>query len=273
MGQQLLLLIALIFVQLVPTSSIVRAQMADVELLLHLIADTADRICGVIKDEGSAGTATARGVLNVELQGLALQAGTAALQATGGITSEQYKGVLREQLGPVLGKTTDCKLKVFDSLQDKLLPGYKFRSESDSTQVRRPAMGSNVGSNLLCQAEQLTQWLDEHGVYGGDRPFDISIYADQVGWTVNGKPSKKTRSQIAKEEEVWKRLYPIQKYTPMTSSATMIGGQCVLTQRVEGYKKSSTGKVELDYFKLGFGIRTDANGPLIVERQTDVLRQ
>jgi hypothetical protein len=266
MGQRLSFLIAVTFLQVLSASSRVHAQ-AVVEVTLGLIANTADRICGVIKDTGSASSAEAKGVVRVELQGLASQLVSAGAQGSGGIGSDAYQGVVREQLASVLRTNADCKLRVFEVLQVKLVPGYTYPSV---IQLSAPRIPPTVRTDLPCQKEQVTDWLDQHGIYG-NRPFDISIYDDDINWIVNGKPSRKTQSDIAKEEDIFRRIYPMQRYTPITSSAAMIGGQCVLTQEVEGYKKSSTGKAEFNNFRFEFGIRSDANGPRIVERQTDVL--
>ena len=238
-----------------------------VEVTLGLIATTADRICGVTKDTGSASSAQAKGLVKVELQGLASQLGSAGVQGGGGIVTETYQGVVREQLAFVLHNIAECKLRVFEVLQIKLLPSYKSPSVIQSDEPRKPPI---VRTSLPCQNDQLTSWLDQHGIYG-NRLFDISVYDESVNWIVNGKPSRKTRSEIAKEEDIFRRLYPMQRYTPIASSASMIGGQCVLKQEVEGYKKSSAGKVEFNNFRFEFGIRSDASGPRIVERQTDVL--
>jgi hypothetical protein len=48
----------------------------------------------------------------------------------------------------------------------------------------------------------------------------------------------------------------------------MVRGRCVLTQQIEGYKRSRTGRVELDKFRFEFGIRTNTDPPHIVDRQT-----
>jgi hypothetical protein len=266
MGQRLSFWIAMTFLQVLFASS-VYAQNAEV--MLGLIATTADRICGVIKDTGGSSSAAAQGAVKVELQGLASQLGTAGVQGGGEVATDAYQGVMREQLASVLRMNLDCKLKVFELLQIRLLPNYKFPTVTQSDAPPKPP--PIVQTGLPCQKEQVINWLDQHGIYG-NRPFDISIYDDNgVDWIVNGKPSRKTRRDIAKEEDIFRRIYPMQRYTPVTSSAARVGGQCVLTQTVEGYKKSSTGKIELNNFRFEFGISSDANGPRIVERQTDVL--
>lgn len=264
MGQRLSFLIAMAFLQVLSASS--RAHAQDVELTLNLIANTADRLCGVVTQTGSATSTEAKGVVKVELNGLASQLVTAGVQGSGGITTDAYQGLVRDQLGPVLHDTTVCKLRVFEILQVKLLPGYAYPLVVRTSQPRPPV----VRANLPCQKDQVFDWLDQHGIYG-EQPFDISAYDDNVNWIVNGKQSWKKRSDIGKEEDIFRRLYPSQRYSPTTSTASMIGGQCVLTQEVEGYKKSATGKAEFNKFRFGFSIKTDTNGPRIVERQTDLL--
>jgi hypothetical protein len=263
MRRRVSLFVGVSFLQILFTSSTVHAQ---VEYQLTLIENTADRICGVIKDTGSASSAAAKGAVSVELRGLASQLGTAGVQGSGAIASDEYQGVVREQLPPVIVNSTQCKLQVFQILQGKLLPGYIYQIPPPHSPP--PHVARIVG--LPCEKSQVVDWLDKHGIYG-NRPFDISVYDDEVNWTVNGKLSTKTRSDIAREEDVFRRIYPMQRYTPTSSSATMIGEQCVLTQEVEGYKISRSGTVKFNSFRFAFSIRTDANEPRIIERQTDLL--
>ncbi|WP_420737772.1 hypothetical protein [Bradyrhizobium japonicum] len=122
---------------------------------------------------------------------------------------------------------------------------------------------------LACEKGELIAWLDKHGVYGGQ--LDPSIYDDQIDWIVGGKRSLKQRSEIAKEEDDFRKVYPVQTYTTKTSSAAVVGGQCVLTQRVDVYKQRSNGKEVSGTFRIVFGIRTDANPPRVVQQYIDVL--
>jgi len=264
------LLIISAFLQILLTSSNAQAQTTETTLIL--IASTADRICGVVRDSGSATSTAAKGVVKTELRGLANQLGTAGVTAgvegSGGIATDEYQNVLREQLPAVLESNSKCKLRVFELLQFKLVPGYVSPTVAIAN---APRVLPSVPADFSCQNDRITGWLDKHGLYG-NRTFDITVYDDKIIWTVNGKSSRKTLTDIAKEEDIFRRLYPVQRYTPKTSSARMVGGLCVVSQDVEGYKTSSTGKVELGTFRFGFTIRNDATGAHIVERQTDVLR-
>ena len=120
-----------------------------------------------------------------------------------------------------------------------------------------------------CQERQVSAWLDKHGVYGGQ--LDYSIYDDKVDWIVNGKLSAKTRSEIVKDEEDFRKVYPVQKYTAQTSSTAIVRGECVLTQLLNSYKRSSKGKEEYSTYKVVFAISSNANGPRIVAQQIEVL--
>src|SRR2546421_1343859 len=97
------------------------------------------------------------------------------------------------------------------------------------------------------------------------------MYDDEVQWIVSGKPSIKRRSEIAKDEEDFRKIYPVQKYTAQTSSTAVVGGQCVLTQQLDPYKRRSNGKEEHGTFRVVHTIRIDAKGPRIVAQQIDAL--
>jgi len=149
-----------------------------------------------------------------------------------------------------------------------------FNKCGPSSTVSLPPPPAPQLPHFACEKGQLIAWLDKHGVYGGQ--LDPSIYDDQVDWIVGGSaqaPGRfmKTRSEIAKDEADFRKVYPKQTYTTKTSSAAVVGGQCVLTQRLDIYKQRSNGKEENGTFRIVFGIRTDANPPRIVQQYIDVL--
>jgi hypothetical protein len=238
------------------------------EAQLIVIASTAERICGVVKDQGSASTAAAKGAVSVELRGLASQIQTTGGQNSGSITTDEYVGVVREQAAPLIRDLSNCRFQVFTILVKSMSPSQTSPTPPPSYKPPPPQPVSRAG--LSCQTDHIIDWLDQHGIYG-NRPFDSSIYDDQVTWTVNGRQATKTKTDIIKEEDDFRKVYPMQRYTPTSSSASRVGDQCVLTQQVDGYKKKANGSVQLSDFRFVFGIKSDGNGPRIVERQTDVL--
>jgi hypothetical protein len=121
MKRQLSLLATAFVLQVASSSSMAQAQSPDAEKILALITGTADRICYVIADKGSALSEEVKGAVNVELSGLASQLIGAGVKGTGGITNEEYQGVLRQELATSIRESAKCKREVFESLQAKLL--------------------------------------------------------------------------------------------------------------------------------------------------------
>jgi hypothetical protein len=121
MNRQLSLLATGFVLQVVSWTSMAQAQAQDVAKILELIANTADRICYVIVDKGSASSAEAKGAVNVELNGLASRLIGAGVNGTGGITNEEYQNVLRQEMANAIHDSAICKLQVLESLNPKLL--------------------------------------------------------------------------------------------------------------------------------------------------------
>ncbi|QOZ33254.1 hypothetical protein [Bradyrhizobium sp. CCBAU 53421] len=267
MSKKLLFLAVAAFLHALITPTRAQAEGLS-EAQLIMIASTAERICGVVKDQGSASTAAAKGALSVELRGLASQILTTGGQISGSITTEDYVGVVRDQVAPLMVNLSECRFKVFQILVFKIAPGGTSPAPPPTYTPPPPEPVSRT--RLSCQADRIIDWLDQHGIYG-NRPFDSSVYDDQVTWTVNGKRAAKTKTDVIKEEDDFRKVYPMQRYTPTSSSAGQVGDQCVLTQQVDGYKQKANGSAQFNSYRLEFGIKSGANGPRIVERQTDVL--
>lgn len=90
---------------------------------LNAIADTADRICGTVAAAGSSQNTDVTGDVRAQLKGLAKYLADLGISGTGSINSDEYVGVLRSDLPSTLNSTRDCKLKVFDKLEQKLIIG------------------------------------------------------------------------------------------------------------------------------------------------------
>jgi hypothetical protein len=93
----------------------------DVQQALDLITNTADKICNVVSTRGEAESSAAKGEIKAQLGGLAAKLADVGVSGSGSITSDQYQNVLRQDLGAALQNNATCKLKVFDTLQAKLL--------------------------------------------------------------------------------------------------------------------------------------------------------
>lgn len=93
------------------------------ELLLKVISDTADRICGIVATSGEYQSAKVTGDVKAELEGLAKKLAQLGISGKGEFSIEKYQGPVRADLPLALKDQRECKLKVFDTLQSKLLSG------------------------------------------------------------------------------------------------------------------------------------------------------
>jgi hypothetical protein len=105
---------------------------ADTGQILKEISDAAERLCADVSQSGSANTTQMTGDVKAELNGLAKRLANLGISGTGSITSTEYQGVLQGQLAATLKDVRDCKLRVFDVLQRKLVP--------DTSQPSAPAI-------------------------------------------------------------------------------------------------------------------------------------
>jgi hypothetical protein len=96
---------------------------ADTAAALTAIADTADRICGIITTQGETGSNKVQGDIHAELNGLARRLATIGGSGKMDITSSNYQGLLQQDLSPTLKDIRECKLKVLQQLQAAVLPG------------------------------------------------------------------------------------------------------------------------------------------------------
>jgi hypothetical protein len=94
----------------------------DTGQALDLITNTADRICNVVTTKGEVESTQVTGQVKAELSGLASRLANVGISGTGSITNEQYQNVLRQDLASTLHDNAQCKLKVFEDLQVKLIP-------------------------------------------------------------------------------------------------------------------------------------------------------
>jgi hypothetical protein len=108
---------------------------------LKAIADTADRICGTVATAGESQNTKVTGDVQAELAGLAKHLATLGIKGAASIDNANYAGVLQSDLPTALSTVRDCKLLVFDKLQQKLIPGSSQTSSSSAanTPTLRPS--------------------------------------------------------------------------------------------------------------------------------------
>jgi hypothetical protein len=99
-----------------------RAETLDVQQkALELITNTADKICNVVSTRGEVNSAEAKGGVTASLNGLLSKLAEIGVTGSGAINTETYQKVVRQDLADTLKDNAACKLKVFDTLQTKLL--------------------------------------------------------------------------------------------------------------------------------------------------------
>jgi hypothetical protein len=95
---------------------------ADSAQILKEITDTATGLCGEVAQSGHADTIKATGDVKAELSGLAKRLANLGVSGTGEINSTEYQGVVQQQLAATLQDVRNCKITIFNTLQQKLLP-------------------------------------------------------------------------------------------------------------------------------------------------------
>jgi hypothetical protein len=86
------------------------------------------------------------GDVKAELKGLAKHLADLGVSGTGSINSDEYVGVLRPDLPSALNSVRDCKLKVFDKLEQKLITrsGQADMAEPQNTAEQSKAISQGT---------------------------------------------------------------------------------------------------------------------------------
>ncbi len=101
---------------------IAHVQTIDTQKVLDQITNTADKICNVVLNRGETNSKEVKGEVRAQLNGLASKLADIGVSGSDNINNEAYQNVLRTDLSATLKDNAACKLKVFDTLQIKLLP-------------------------------------------------------------------------------------------------------------------------------------------------------
>ncbi len=171
----------------------IRPAQADTPAALSAIADTADRICGILATRGEANTTKVTGEVHAELSGLAKRLASVGVSGSSDIASSNYQGMLQQDLPATLKDIRDCKLKVFDKLQATVLPG--------TTQPSGPGAPSAdllqaPGGAPLIDTAKFDNQKDELGFYSCSNEQDkITCYIVQSR-TAQGQSDYKIDSQM-----------------------------------------------------------------------------
>lgn len=138
-----------------------RANALDDEL--KAITDTADRICGIVATSGDYQSVKAQGDVNAQIDGLLKKLASLGISGDVSLNTEDYKGVLRSDLPTALKNVIECKLKVFDTLQKKILPDLSGSGQphGDVTPDPVASPGKTIASFVPAATPGHTGWLQD----------------------------------------------------------------------------------------------------------------
>ena len=88
---------------------------------LALITKTADEVCGIVKTAGSYQDLKIKGEVKAQLSGLIKQLADLGISGAADYNADQYEGFVRSDLSGTFQRTAECKFKVFDKLQEKMI--------------------------------------------------------------------------------------------------------------------------------------------------------
>lgn len=112
------------------------------EAALKLIADTADRICGIVQTSGNAQSIEVKGEVKGQLSGLASKLAELGIGGAGSIKNDSFVGVVQKDLPKTLDELRQCKLLVFKRLEEKLI--LTEGSQKEPEQKQFSVMGPDV---------------------------------------------------------------------------------------------------------------------------------
>jgi len=104
---------------------------------LKLIRETAAEICYTVQQEGQQNDKELSGKVQAQLNGVISKVVDLNADMAGKLKSQQYKGVLQEQLATTLKQSADCRKDVFDTLVDRMLPRLPLSSQQPPQSTSR----------------------------------------------------------------------------------------------------------------------------------------
>ena len=120
----------------VPSSSAI-AQ--DVNKALDEIAATANRLCDVVREAGTAESAEVKDSVKIQVEGLTRTVESLGVPGTGRLSSKADQGLLRRDLATALIDRQRCRFDVFMTLQAKLIPDMNFAQPAPAEEQKAVA--------------------------------------------------------------------------------------------------------------------------------------
>ncbi len=122
---------------------------------LSIIADFADRMCKDIPLQGAQSGGELSGAVKAELRGVARKVAELGVEGAAKYQTGSYESLLQSDLANALKNSSDCKLRIFDSLKDRLLPGGSSVAAPKAPAQPRP---NNV---TAASPQKVLLWVDD----------------------------------------------------------------------------------------------------------------
>jgi hypothetical protein len=88
---------------------------------LDAITKTADGICSIVSHAGSSQSLKVKGDVKAQLTGLIKRLADLGISGAAEFTEDEYENVIQADLAATIQRNAECKLKVFDKLQEKMI--------------------------------------------------------------------------------------------------------------------------------------------------------
>lgn len=105
----------------------------EISKRISVIVAAADSICGIAIRAGSASSNEVAGEIHAKIPGLVKYLADAGTSVDASTVRDSFDNVMQKDLPTRLKDVQECRMKVFDTLQDKLIPAYKFSPTKPKT--------------------------------------------------------------------------------------------------------------------------------------------
>jgi hypothetical protein len=135
---------------------------ANQQAALEVIKKTASDICYKVEQEGSRSSTQLSGEARAELDNAIARLADLGIKGVGEYKTEQYRGVLQQDLATTLKSSMDCRLDVFNTLVNKMLGWRPPASQSTINQI----------GEFITEGEQIAEGFEKTN----DTPALIAHY-------------------------------------------------------------------------------------------------
>jgi hypothetical protein len=124
---------------------------------LKIIEDHASKLCSDIPIVGEGSSLELNGNAKIELNSILKKLADAKLEGATKYNQEKYTNVLQKDLANTLKNSTDCKLEIFRTLKDFVLPTNKTKQTSGHT-ILKEGFTSFSESGFNFNTQEIVSW-------------------------------------------------------------------------------------------------------------------